>query len=675
MGDGGAAGEVAEPAAGAAATKAAVMAALRSLGASADRDEAALELTARRDVYVKACAARDEERLSSSESDLQAARCVLLAARANKAEAQHGEARKIKLLTEILQDPDGWSDKDIAAAASEARRQREVASEMGIRVACLEERAQALRAARPPRHPLFTGADDEVDAVNVSGPKTPLSASDQVASKCGKVGPTTLSCMGFDPTSDGRVWRALVPDRASATAGANGAPPGLMAGVMLSTDMRAAQEKDTPGMVGVHAAFGDFLNRRYRGDGEVVHERVPLGKLKLPTVHTSLQSVPDSVGGFDLYPGDFVSLRVREYKGSQSSCLEALPQALASGACIAVGLLLRGLRADDIVVPVDVATGKNVQFAAVFIAGGRLPMCVVTSEELDLSHRDGARLADLYYCMTRTQVQNLMQLVKEARPVPPSEAAVDVWSFPKALYCKRNSVSYDVLPTKDASVWHVMRVLSHLHQVGPRESICFPLGFCFVNHEKVPDGRTMDMVFPNLTEADPPYSFTMPKVWATANLFVAECERVVSRLHAAGVVHGDLYVSNVAWRSRVGKIEVKIIDWDTAFFVAEHADQHAHKRVPEQLYGPWQQTNKWQGRFKVTGQVEELDRYMIRAMQWAVHDNDPHAVGWKLWQHVADATSPGACNTEFRVLQEQYLSECGSAERLEDSTPGHGADV
>lgn len=55
-------------------------------------------------------------------------------------------------------------------------------------------------------------------------------------------------------------------------------------------------------------------------------------------------------------------LRVREYQGSVFSCLEALPQALAAGSCVAVGLLLRGLRAEDVIVPVDVATGKNVQF-------------------------------------------------------------------------------------------------------------------------------------------------------------------------------------------------------------------------------------------------------------------------------------------------------------------------
>lgn len=675
MGDGAPASAVPEPAAVAAATKAAAIAALRSLGAGPDRDEAASEVSARRDVYVKACAARDAERLSSSDSNLQAARCDLLAARADKAEAQHGEARKIKLLTEIWQDPNGWSEHDVARAASDARDQRAEVSRLRNQVRQLGDRMQAIRAARPPRHLVFAGADDEVDAVVVSGPKRPLSLSDQAASKRGKVGPTALPCMGFDTTSDARVWRSLVPDRESAAAGANAAPPRLMAGVMLSADMRAAPEKDAPGVVGVQSAFGDFLDRRYLGDGEVIHERVSLTKLKLPTVHTSSQSTPDSVGGFNLHPGDFVPLRVREYKGSESSCMEALPQALASGACIAVGLLMRGLRADDIVVPVDVATGKNVQFAAVFIAGGRLPMCVVTSEELDLSHRDGARLADLYYSKTRAHVQNLMQLVKEAAPVPLAEAEVDVWNLPEALHCKRNSVTFKVLSTKDASVWHVMRVLSHLHHVGPRQSICFPLGFCFVNHEKVPDGGTMDMVFLNLAEADPPYSFTVPKDWAAAKMFVAACGRVVSQLHAAGVVHGDLYVSNIVWRRRSDQIEVKVLDWDTAFFVAEHADEHAHRRVPELLYPVWQQTNKWRGRFSVTGQVQELDLFMIRAMRWAVHDNDPHAVGWKLWQQVADVTSVGASNTAFRALQEVYLSECSSTELLQDITPGDCASA
>lgn len=96
-----------------------------------------------------------------------------------------------------------------------------------------------LLATRLPRQSLFTGASDVADAVFVTEPRK---ASDQAASKGGKVGPSTLQCMCFDPTSDGRVWRALVPSRELASAAADAAPPRLMAGVMVNTSMKGAPE-------------------------------------------------------------------------------------------------------------------------------------------------------------------------------------------------------------------------------------------------------------------------------------------------------------------------------------------------------------------------------------------------------------------------------------------------
>lgn len=141
----------------------------------------------------------------------------------------------------------------------------------------------------------------------------------------------------------------------------------------------------------------------------------------------------------------------------------------------------------------------------------------------------------------------------------------------------------------------------------------------------------------------------------------------MSQLHAAGVVHGDLqvqlYVSNIAWRLLSGKVDIKILDWDTAFLIHDHAPP---AQVPLRLKDVWQSTSKWKGRFGKTGRVQELDRFMIRAMQWGVHDKDPHAQGWKLWLDVAKSTSAGEANVSFRALQARYLSECFHTELAEE---------
>lgn len=188
----------------------------------------------------------------------------------------------------------------------------------------------------------------------------------------------------------------------------------------------------------------NFLHRLYRAEGKEVCKQAPLSELKLPVVYATAVSRADSIGGFQVYSDDYVPLPVREYKESTYFCMEALPQARACGSCVAVGLMMRGLQAEDAIVPGDVATGKIVQFGAAFIAGGRLLMSIVMSEELDLSHPDHARLADVYYSRTRTHLQNTMRLVKEATSRAANAGDLDVLSFPETLYCKLNCVTLRV---------------------------------------------------------------------------------------------------------------------------------------------------------------------------------------------------------------------------------------
>ncbi|KAK1859743.1 hypothetical protein I4F81_002337 [Pyropia yezoensis] len=644
------------------ATRRAASEALDSLGQVPTYEEAVANSALKRDLFRNASAASSQATLSSSSSDMQTTMYEVLSTKEEVAKADYVASQNVVLLNDAKRCPQLHLKLDIQATASRIRDRLDDVSRLEAKVRRLTDDVRRLRATRPPQHsPRAAGV---ADAVFVTEPRK---ASDQVASKsCGKVGPSTLQCMCFDPTSDGRVWRALVPDRPLAMAEADAAQPRLMAGVMFKTSMKGAPETSRSSCVGVENAFGTLLDGLYRADSEVVYKQRSILQLKLPVIQASESSTPDNVGGFDLRANDFVPLRVREYKGSSFSCLEALPQALATGSCVAVGLLQRGLRAEDVIVPVDVATGKNVQFGAIFIAGGCIPMSIVTSKELDLSDLEDARLADLHYIKMRSHVQELMQLVREARAV--SVPAVDVSTVPDTLYCKRNCVSYQALDTLDNSIWHMMRVLSHLYRVGPRECICFPMGFCAVRRAHSPSANTMDMIFPNLAKADPPYHLFVPADWATANLFVDECDRVVSRLHAARVVHGDLYVSNIAWRQGSDKIDVKIMDWDTSFFMDEHSANH----LPESLRRVWQDTNKWKGRFSVTGEAQELDLFMIRVMRWGVHDNSSHAQGWKWWLAAANANSVGVANAAFRSLQELYLAECKSSE-LQGLAPASGA--
>ena len=51
-------------------------------------------------------------------------------------------------------------------------------------------------------------------------------------------------------------------------------------------------------------------------------------------------------------------------------------------------------------------------------------------------------------------------------------------------------------------------------------------------------------------------------------LFVA-IQATVKRIHAAGVLHLDLYPSNIMWSKVGAEFSVVIIDWDSAHFIGE----------------------------------------------------------------------------------------------------------
>lgn len=55
----------------------------------------------------------------------------------------------------------------------------------------------------------------------------------------------------------------------------------------------------------------------------------------------------------------------------------------------------------------------------------------------------------------------------------------------------------------------------------------------------------------------------------TFEAYLRAVEKAVDVVHAAGVVHLDLYVSNIMHRVQNGTIEIKIIDWDAAHLIGE----------------------------------------------------------------------------------------------------------
>jgi serine/threonine protein kinase len=92
--------------------------------------------------------------------------------------------------------------------------------------------------------------------------------------------------------------------------------------------------------------------------------------------------------------------------------------------------------------------------------------------------------------------------------------------------------------------------------------------------------------------------------------YLKELKRAVDTIHGAGVVHLDLYPSNIMWKFDDSDVKIRIIDWDVAHCVCEELAE----AVGCAKRGGHETTLNF-----------ELDNQFIAVQEWAwqVKDSDP----------------------------------------------------
>jgi len=491
-------------------------------------------------------------------------------------------------------------------------------------------------------------------------------ASDQTAEKGGKRGPSCLPSAYYDPTPDGRLHKALLPSPADYEAHGTKLPD-MSKWVLYKLNLGDVPED----MVGKKrsrddTSFGGRITNFYKHHAEHVELQPTVEEMHLPSAFVTVRSksdcvggalLPSTTGGVGSQPATFVPLRVREYKRSSRACSDALPQAFALGTSIAVSLLQGGVPPSQVIVPVDVTNGRSMQFGAVYIACGSMPLCWTLSKELDLSVRRDVIEAHLHLCKVKehmgTMVQGLRQRGYQVKQATPGLSSISrgIWSKPD---CLTNKV-YPELPL-EASLHHVLSVLTALDRAGVHDCVCYPMGFAQATKPWSLE-TSWYAFFPDLTfiSDDNPTSFTK-KVpdGPTGVLFSAAFRAAVAMIHGAGVVHGDMYMSNVLWHKPAdGCVQVKIIDWDTCFLIEDG--------IPDAWEKVWRTKSKTRGRYSRSKDFRELDLFMVRVVEWAT-SCEYGTLGRQLWGRLASAASAGASNACFRDIQELYLQECFNEE-------------
>jgi serine/threonine protein kinase len=106
-------------------------------------------------------------------------------------------------------------------------------------------------------------------------------------------------------------------------------------------------------------------------------------------------------------------------------------------------------------------------------------------------------------------------------------------------------------------LWHVFETLSDLDEVVK------PLGYGELKGIEA-GCENGCLVFNNLYREG--FVMGVPTEQVAYGAFCIALNTVIHKIHTRGIIHVDLYPSNILWLNNDGEIKVRIIDWDAATF-------------------------------------------------------------------------------------------------------------
>ena len=249
---------------------------------------------------------------------------------------------------------------------------------------------------------------------------------------------------------------------------------------------------------------------------------------------------------------------------------ECLRKGSAEASNIAFHQLKRGVTIDDIVVPVIGSNGYLIQFGVVTMLRPSFPMFSIISNVLDLSDDTFLLEAARLFCCIKIMINNSLQFNNHAGSLTPATLSLSMQAF----HCKPLSMFFSPSGNIQSSLFHFFKLMSKLHQ----SHICRPyVVFPFCIREYDDSVTDTVIVFPKL---DQEYKFGLPTLKTQRLSFLKELKDAILSFHTLGIVHFDLYPSNIAWRAiSETEVKLKVIDWDAAHFCHETLSSDMEERL------------------------------------------------------------------------------------------------
>jgi len=319
---------------------------------------------------------------------------------------------------------------------------------------------------------------------------------------------------------------------------------------------------------GVSAQLG-FVAHHYVLEGNGQNQLGPRDLAKGIAGPTSYEDYHHKIGGN--------ILSVLENKGAEGSILAAISQAAVTGTNVAMSLLLKGLPPASCVVPIIGNTGICMAFGAMIILEGSFPTYIPVSKKLDLLDQREGQMASAYLMKATDHCKDIADKLPHCTKCPNKSILslnIDQY-FVKRLTSAVFDRGLGLFENTDDSkhiqpgVFHMCDVLNLIYKnPSARKVIEFPLSI------RTPDNNSDDcyeVIYRDITrigfKMGCPDRIANPEVFQSYKLAL---QAAVKQLHEAGVLHGDLYFSNVMWMlDEYGTVQIKIVDWDAAHCLDE----------------------------------------------------------------------------------------------------------
>jgi hypothetical protein len=343
-----------------------------------------------------------------------------------------------------------------------------------------------------------------------------------------------------------------------------------------------------------------------------------------------------------------------ELKDSAFSPLEQTGQAFASGANLALSQERWGLASSHVAVPLLMTNGQLYQFAMATLLD-QIPVLHILTNILDANDPSNLEKIAKQLVMVRTHmVSQAAKLIACARVAKSAESS-DPSDFPfdtRKYFLKSKDSVYNRFESSEKErkalplLWEIFEALSGV------EGVVMPFGYGRLKGLLDFSGCDMGgggLVFPNLL----PGRFTLgvPVDSKTYEAFCSRLEHVIHEVHARGIIHVDLYPSNILWSAQNDEVDVRIIDWDAATFAGKQFTEHQYERlrkVPDRYYTP-----------DLIARPEN-DAWHVFILSRLSETQRP-------WLQGADATHAGRVISGYLTCIREMIMESGGLENLQQT--------